>query len=120
MKSIYNESGTIEGISASVLDVEAMIIIVGSDNTEETSFKNADELIAFIRKAKQAMELNSELTEALMRYEKWEADLLLEDRAWNRNAGLPIFTQELYDAWTEIQVVRNRALGKAKEVLAGS
>ena len=61
--------------------------------------------------------LARELVEALRRYEEWEASLLLEDGAWERNAGLPVFTQELYDSWMEIQDVRNEALTKAKEVL---
>ena len=68
-------------------------------------------------RAEKAEALARELAEALRRYEEWEASLLLEDRAWERNAGLPVFTQELYDSWMEIQNVRNEALIKAKEVL---
>jgi hypothetical protein len=51
---------------------------------------------------------NAMLREVLERYEKWEADLLLDGWAWED--GLPRFTQELYDKWIEIQEKRNQAL----------
>ena len=70
-----------------------------------------------IERAIKAEELAQELVEALRRYEEWEASLLLEDGVWERNVGLPVFTQELYDSWMEIQDVRNEALIKAEEVL---
>jgi hypothetical protein len=70
-----------------------------------------------LERAIEAEALARELVEALRRYEEWEASLLLEDGVWERNAGLPVFTQELYDSWMEIQDVRNEALIKAKEVL---
>ena len=44
--------------------------------------------------------------------EAWEAKLLMKDDSW-RN-GLPVFTQELYDKWMELQAVRNAAIKKAK------
>ncbi len=68
-------------------------------------------------RAIKAEALARELVEALRRYEEWEASLLLEDGVWERNAGLPVFTQELYDSWMEIQDVRNEALIKAEGVL---
>ena len=70
-----------------------------------------------IERAMKAEALARGLVEALRRYEEWEASLLLEDGAWERNAGLPVFAQELYDSWMEIQDVRNEALIKAEEVL---
>lgn len=52
-----------------------------------------------------------ELRDALKAIEQWEADLLMDDSAWVN--GLPVFTQELYDRWIEVQAMRNNALAKA-------
>ncbi len=58
-----------------------------------------------------------ELVEVLKKHEQWEADFILDDKAWATVNGLPQFTQEVYDAWLELQTVRNKVLAKAKEVL---
>ena len=53
---------------------------------------------------------NERMMEVLSRYEKWEADLILSNEAWE--GILPVFTQELYDSWMEIQTARNEALSQ--------
>ena len=70
-------------------------------------------------RARKAEELARELVEVLKKHEQWEADFILDDKAWATVNGLPQFTQELYDAWLEFQTVRNKVLVKAKEVLGG-
>ncbi len=51
-----------------------------------------------------------DLAEALEGYDKWEGELLRSDKAWE--GGLPVFTQELYDSWMELQNKRQKALLK--------
>lgn len=52
-----------------------------------------------------------DLLEVALAYERWEADLLLDSKAWE--SGLPVFTQELYDSWMKLQAMRNAAKYKA-------
>ena len=70
-----------------------------------------------IERALEAEALARELVEVLKKHEQWEADFILDDKAWATVNGLPQFTQEVYDAWLEFQTVRNKVLAKAKEVL---
>ena len=79
--------------------------------TEETKVFDIAEHA--IERAIKAEALNKELAEALENYEQWEADLLLADDAWHNT--LPVFTQELYDKWMELQKKRNAILTKVKE-----
>lgn len=51
----------------------------------------------------------------LRAYEKWEGDLILDNRAWTRREGLPCLTQELWDRLLEIQNMRNSALKSIDE-----
>ena len=70
-----------------------------------------------IERALEAEAFARELVEVLKKHEQWEADFMLDDKAWATVNGLPQFTQEVYDAWLEFQTVRNKVLVKAKEVL---
>jgi hypothetical protein len=70
-----------------------------------------------IERAIEAEALARELVEVLKKHEQWEADFILDDKAWATVNGLPQFTQEVYDAWLEFQTVRNKVLVKTKEVL---
>ena len=76
-----------------------------------------DQALAEKERADKAEALCRELVEVLKKHEQWEADFILDDKAWATVNGLPQFTQELYDAWLEFQTVRNKVLVKAKEVL---
>lgn len=53
----------------------------------------------FIKKAKHFIEA----------FTQWEANLIMSKEAWRGNDGLPVFTQELYDEWLNIQKLRNEA-----------
>ena len=56
-----------------------------------------------------------DLLEVALAYEKWEADMILCDRAWRRGAAsLPTLTQELWGRLLEIQKMRNAAIAKAR------
>lgn len=47
-------------------------------------------------------------------YERWEADVLLSEEAWQGNtAPLPTLTQPLWDRLIELQTMRNAAVRKA-------
>lgn len=50
----------------------------------------------------------------LRSYEQWEADMIMENRAWTRTNGLPHITQELWNRLLEIQTARNAALALAR------
>ena len=76
-----------------------------------------DQALAEKERADKAEALVRELVEVLKKHEQWEADFILDDKAWATVNGLPQFTQEVYDAWLEFQTVRNKVLVKAKEVL---
>ena len=46
-------------------------------------------------------------------YERWEADLILDNDAW-ADRELPTITQPLWDRLMDIQAVRNDAIRKAE------
>lgn len=50
--------------------------------------------------------------EVLKEYEKWEAELLLSNEAWDGGfeRPLPRLTEELFDGLLEIQILRNKVL----------
>ena len=58
-----------------------------------------------------------ELLEVIKAYERWEADLILDDEAWAGPYGeereLPTIPQHLWDRLIEIQAQRNAAIRKA-------
>ncbi len=54
------------------------------------------------------------LREVAEGYERWEATLIETDAAWRD--GLPRLTQELWDAWIELQSKRNTALGRWENI----
>jgi hypothetical protein len=70
-----------------------------------------------IERALKAEALARELAEVLLLYEKWEADLLMDNSLWQSASGLPFITQEVWDELVAVQVERNKALHKVKEVL---
>ena len=70
-----------------------------------------------IERALKAEALARELAEVLLLYEKWEADLLMDNSLWQSASGLPFITQEVWDDLVAVQVERNKVLHKAKEVL---
>lgn len=44
-------------------------------------------------------------------HERWEADLILSDEAWDGGmAEFPRLTAELYDSFMQVQALRNEAL----------
>lgn len=47
-------------------------------------------------------------------YEKWEADMILDQEAWRGDAELPTLTWPLWDRLTELQKLRNEAINKAE------
>lgn len=47
-------------------------------------------------------------------YERWEADLIMNNDCWRHPSGMPMITPELWDRHTEIQSMRNDALGRFK------
>ena len=69
------------------------------------------------RRAHKAEALARELAEVLLLYEKWEADLLMDNSLWQSASGLPFITQEVWDELVAVQTERNKVLHKAKEVL---
>ena len=70
-----------------------------------------------IERAIKAEEIVQDLTRVLRLYEKWEIDLEADHALWQSASGLPFITQEVFDEWVRIQVVRNGILVKAEEVL---
>ena len=69
-----------------------------------------EQLAALIRERDAAEAQLAAARAVLEAYERWEADLILEAKAWAD--GLPLLTQELYDRFMAIQEQRNRALGR--------
>lgn len=57
-------------------------------------------------------ERNAKLEAVLRAYEQWEADLIVDDRAWTVETGAFI-PQDMYDRFIEIQGQRNAALKEA-------
>jgi len=49
------------------------------------------------------------LIDVLIRYEQWEANLIMEASCWE--GGMPTLTTELFEELLEIQELRNKALG---------
>ena len=70
-----------------------------------------------IERALETEALARELAEVLLLYEKWEADLLMDNSLWQSASGLPFITQEVWDELVAVQVERNKVLHKAKEWL---
>lgn len=59
-------------------------------------------------RAESAERQRDEAIAALRAYERWEADLIMEDNSWV--GGLPRLTQNLYDRMIELQAMRNAVL----------
>ena len=98
--------------------IDKPIILVGHDPYDADFIVQAREGWPHaIERAIKAEALARELVEVLKKHEQWEADFILDDKAWATVNGLPQFTQEVYDAWLKFQTVRNKVLVKAKEVL---
>lgn len=57
-------------------------------------------------------QLSREALTVLEAYEKWEADLLLRDEAWDES--LPTIPQDLWDRLIEIQTMRNAVVREAR------
>lgn len=56
--------------------------------------------------------------EALLAWDTWEGDLILDDAAWGGNSrSQPIITQPHLDALTPAQMLRNRALDQNRKVV---
>jgi hypothetical protein len=56
-------------------------------------------------------EQQEQMAAVLKAYERWEADLILSDEAWDGGAAdLPTLTWALWDRLLEIQAMRNDAL----------
>lgn len=52
-------------------------------------------------------------------YEKWEADIISSDDAWNTRSGHPWMTDEIYDEMMDLQHDRNAALAASPAVVVG-
>ena len=57
--------------------------------------------------------LSPELLAVVLAYEAWEAKLILDDRSWHADNGIPQMTEEQFDQLLEIQNMRNAAKTKA-------
>lgn len=62
-------------------------------------------------------EITQEQARALLAFakahEQWEADLIMDNKAWNIHgpmADYPTFTEPLWDRAMELQAMRNKAL----------
>ena len=53
------------------------------------------------RERDTALALVERLREVLLAYQQWEAELILDDKAWR--GGLPCMTQPVYDRFIEVQ-----------------
>ena len=85
---------------------------------ENAILKNQmDDTNAEKERADKAEALARELAEVLLLYEKWEADLLMDNSLWQSASGLPFITQKVWDELVAVQTERNKVLYKAKEVL---
>ena len=58
--------------------------------------------------------LNRDLVTFLRYMEKWEADMIMEDKVWS--SGYPLWTKEIYDRYMELQAKRNELLEIAKGI----
>ena len=56
---------------------------------------------------------NTRLREALDKWVEWEAKMINTREVWN--LGLPHMTQEIYDDYCELQMIRNEALKEKDE-----
>ena len=85
---------------------------------ENAILKNQmDDTNAEKERADKAEALARELAEVLLLYEKWEADLLMDNSLWQSASGLPFITQKVWDELVAVQTERNKVLHKVKEVL---
>jgi hypothetical protein len=99
-------------------EVDNPIILVGHDPYDADFIVQAREGWPHaIERAIEAEALARELAEVLLLYEKWEADLLMDNSLWQSASGLPFITQEVWDELVAVQTERNKVLHKVKEVL---
>ena len=75
------------------------------------------ELLALCDALEASEERGRRQTDALVGYERWEADLILDDEAWRHpktgeSLHLPWLKQGMWDRLIELQTARNKALEK--------
>ena len=79
---------------------------------EQHRMRRDEPLFDFAREQDRKM---AALVEALEAYERWEADLILSNEAWDGGAAdYPTLTPELYGRLITIQGLRNAALAAVK------
>lgn len=65
------------------------------------------------REIARALNTHARLVELARAYEKWEADLIMSNEAWQTIGGLPKLTPPLWSRLLEIQTMRNSTLAEA-------
>ena len=82
---------------------------------DELLSMSSQEFNVLMAKAREQDRKMAALVEALEAYERWEADLILSNEAWDGGAAdYPTLTPELYGRLITIQGLRNAALAAVK------
>lgn len=76
------------------------------------------EVLGEQKRVEQLESLVRELAEVLRLYERWEAEVIMDNSLWQSASGLPFITQEVWDELVAIQTERNRVLQKSREVVS--